>query len=160
MNEKNKENESVVYEVGFHLLPNIEESGVLAEFAKIKSLVEENGGSIIGEEVPKMINLAYDLSKVIGTKKQNFSKAYFGWIKFEAEATNITDIKSKIESLPNMLRFLIVKTVKENTMHTPKIPMFKKDNLREEKEEEKVEKPKASAEEIDKSIDELLVTEN
>lgn len=160
MNEKNKENESVVYEVGFHLLPNIEESDILAEFSKIKSLIDENGGSVVSEEIPKMINLAYDLSKIIGTKKHNFNKAYFGWVKFELESANIAAIKSKIENLQSVLRFLIVKTVKENTMHTPKIPMFKKDNLKEEREEERVEKPKASAEEIDKSIDELLVTEN
>jgi hypothetical protein len=54
---------------------------------------------------------------------------------------------------------LIIRTVKENTMHTPKIPMFKKDSSTSlgQKIEGEIEKPKASEAEIDKSIDELVI---
>lgn len=159
MNEINKENESSIYEVGFHLIPSIDESEVPAQASKVRSIIEENGGVIISEETPKMIVLAYNISKNINSKSQRFNKAYFGWIKFEADPSQINAIKSKVEGLENVLRFLIVKTVKENTLHTPKVPMFKKE-IRDEKIEESTEKHEVSEEEIDKSIDELVIDQN
>jgi ribosomal protein S6 len=155
MNEK--DNDNLVYEVGFHLLPNIDESNVPVEALNIKSIVEENGGVIISEEMPKMTALSYDISKVIDTKRQKFSKAYFGWVKFEMDPSKILNVKTKVENLTNVLRSIIVKTVKEDTMHVHKIPMFRKENPKEEKGEDIVEKPKVSEAELDKSIDELVI---
>jgi len=155
MNEK--DNDNLVYEVGFHLLPNMDESNVPTEALKIKSIIEENEGVIISDEIPKMIPLAYDISKVIDTKRQKFNKAYFGWVKFEMDPSKILNVKTKVENLANVLRFIIVKTVKEDTMHTHKIPMFRKENAKEEKGEDVADKPKVSEAEIDKSIDELII---
>jgi len=104
-----------------------------------------------------MLSLSYDISKSVDSKKQKFNKAYFGSIKFEVEPEKVLLIKNKIENLQNVLRFLIVKTVKENTMHTPKNPMFKKESIKEEKTVEHIEKPKVSEAEIDKSIDNLVI---
>jgi ribosomal protein S6 len=158
LNQFMNENDNLIYEIGYHILPNIDESQVPVQSLKIKSIVEENEGVIISEGMPKMVILSYDISKTIDSKKQRFNKAYFGWVKFEADPSQISNIKSKIESLADVLRFIIVKTVKEDTMHTPKIPMFKKENSnKEEKGTEHVEKVKASEEEIDKSIDQLIV---
>ena len=158
MNEINSENDNLIYEVGYHLLPTIDESEVPTQSLKIKSIIEENGGIILSEEMPKIMALAYEISKAVSSKKQKFNKAYFGWVKFDLDPSKIANIKSKIESNQNVLRFLIVKTVKENTMHTPKIPMFRKENSKEEKNEEHTEAPKVSEEEIDKSIDELVIS--
>jgi ribosomal protein S6 len=158
MNEIKDENDNLIYEIGYHLLPTIDESEVPTEVSKIKSIIEENGGVIVSEEMPKMVVLAYDISKAINIKRQKFNKAYFGWVKFEADPAKVADIKNKVENIQNVLRFLIIKTVKENTIHVPKIPMFRKENNnKEEKQEERVEKTKASEAEIDKSIDELVV---
>lgn len=155
-------NDNLIYEVGYHLLPTIDESNIPAQSLNIKSIIEEGGGAIISEEIPKMLILAYAISKDINSKKQEFDKAYFGWIKFEIEPSKIADIKNKIENTRNILRFLIIRTVRENTMHTPKIPMFKKDpsiNSEQEKGEKESEKPKATEAEIDKSIDELVINQ-
>lgn len=160
-NTKN-ENENLVYEIGYHLLPTIDESDIPAQSSNIKSMIEENRGVIISEDMPKMLVLAYSISKDVNSKKQEFDKAYFGWIKFEIEPSKVADIKNKIENTQNILRFLITRTVRENTMHTPKIPMFKKDpptNLGQEKGEGEPEKPKATEAEIDKSIDELVTNQ-
>ena len=152
------ENDNLIYEISYHLLPNVEESEILVQSLQIKSIVEENEGVVVSEGVPKMVVLAYDISKNIDSKKQKFNKAYFGWVKFEADPSQISNIKSKIENLINILRFIIIKTVKEDTMHAPKIPMFKKENSsKEEKKVEHIEKVKASEAEIDKSIDQLII---
>ena len=160
MDEIKNENDNLVYEIGYHLLPTIDESEIPTQSSDIKSIIEEKGGTIISEDLPKMIVLAYDISRAVNSKKQKFNRAYFGWIKFEIDPSKIADIKNKVEKLQNVLRFLIIKTVKENTFHTPKIPMFKKENNKEEKREARKEKTEVSEEEIDKSIDELLIDES
>lgn len=164
MNENKDEIEVLVYELGYHLLPTIDEADVLTSVAKIKSLIDEREGNIISEEMPKLISLAYDISKSVNTKKLKFGKAYFGWVKFEMDPAKILDLKNKIESLSEILRMIVIKTVKENTIHTPKIPMFKKENREGamitskdfSASPEEIEKTEISEEEIDKSIDELV----
>lgn len=156
MNEKDSDR---VYEIGYHLLPTVDESKILEEVSKIKSFVEENGGSFVGEGFPKITNLSYDIHKNVNSKNLAFNKAYFGWIKFYMDTEKILAIKSKIDNMPNILRYIIVKTVKEETMHTPKIPSFKKESEKKTNNQA-VEEIKVSEEEIDKSIDELVVDES
>lgn len=146
-----------IYELGYHLLPTILEEEVPREISQIHSLISEYGGSVIAEGAPIMRSLAYEISKRVETKSLKFNKAYFGWIKLETDRSKIIDLKNKLESLPNILRFLIIKTVRENTMYTPKIPMFKKENNKEEAPLEITEKIPASEAEMDKSIDELII---
>lgn len=158
--ETEEKNERLVYEISYHLIPTIDEAEVPAKASEIKSLVESQNGIIISEELPKPMVLAYEISKSVGGKKHDFNRAYFGWLKFEAEPDRIGAIKTKIENLEEVLRFLMIKTVRENIMHTPRIPMFRKENApKEEKAEGEADKPKASEAEMDKSIDELLVGE-
>lgn len=158
--EENNENDRLVYEVGYHILPTIEESAVVEEAEKIKSAVVEKGGSVISEETPKIMNLAYDISKSVNAKRQNYGKAYFGWIKFEAEPGVLADIKDQIDAMGSILRFIIVKTVKADTMRSQRAPFFKKENNKDKNEEDNDEAIEISEEEIDKSIDELLVEDN
>jgi hypothetical protein len=84
-------------------------------------------------------------------------------MKFEALSTTVSKIKTQLESNKSILRFIIVKTVRENTMHTPKAPVALKTNGEDvpiSVQTEPVEKVEVSEAEIDKSIDELLVGEN
>jgi len=121
-----------IYELGYHILPNIPLEDVLVELAKIHTIISENDGIVIGEGLPNLRELAYEMRKRIETKNFRFNKAYFGWVKFEIDRLNILNIKNKVEGLPSILRSIIIKTVKENTMHTPKIPVFKKEVIKDE----------------------------
>lgn len=148
-----------VYEVGYHLLPSVPEEEVASEVAKIHSILSENGASVIAEGLPLLRQLAYAISKKIETKTLNFHKAYFGWIKFEMDRGQVENLKNKITDLPKILRFLIIKTVRENTMYSPKVPVFKKELSREDTatEGEVAAKTPATEAEIDKSIDDLVI---
>lgn len=157
--ETNDLNEALVYEVGYHLLPTVPEENISGEVSQIHALVSGHDGNIVSEGMPVLRQLAYEINKKIETKSLRFSKAYFGWVKFEMDPSQISGLKNKIENLPNILRFIIVKTVKENTMHTPKIPMFKRESHKEEAPLEAVEKTPVSEAEIDKSIDELVINQ-
>ena len=156
-------NEGQVYEIGFHILPTVPEENIQGIVSKLKDFITKNGGEVLAEDYPKMRVLAYEIRKRIETKYLNFNKAHFGWVKFEMLPTSIVQIKEEAKNNPDILRFIIVKTVKENTLHTPKPPMMKTnapDETRVAKEAVPAEKIEVSEEEIDKSIDELLANEN
>lgn len=162
--------ESRVYELGFHLLPTIPEEKISEEFQAIKEVLEKAGGDTVSEDFPKEKVLAYKIFKEIDGKKTGFEKTYFGWIKFKAMPDGLLVVKKEIEERESVLRFLLVKTVKENTMVSPDPrPSFnemkptdkapeKSASDRQIPAEEK-ENP-ASKEEIDKSIDKLVDTES
>ena len=155
VNDKNV-GESQIYEIGYHILPTVAEDKLPEEVGKVQSLISSRGGNIITEEFPQLRALAYDISKRTETKYSKYSKAYFGWIKFEIGPDMIIGVDNGLNENPNVLRYLIIKTVRENTMTTPKIVREKKEAKDGEKSEQE-EKIEVSEEEIDKSIDDLVI---
>ncbi|MCX6757886.1 MAG: 30S ribosomal protein S6 [Candidatus Nomurabacteria bacterium] len=159
MEEKNIDVEVAeprVYEVGYLLSNAIEEAEVPVEYGNLKDFVASFGGVIISDEMPKKIDLAYTIEKVIKNIKHKFDSAYFGWIKFEMTPEKVLELKKKLDLDIKIVRFIIIKTVRENTLavkkfvrsdikrHTPK--------LRAEGEEA----PEINKEEIDKEIDAMV----
>lgn len=159
--EENKElKDRQVYELGYHLVGTLAETEVAEKVDSLHALLAEKGATVISEAAPVLRQLAYDIIKKVETKSFKFSRAYFGWVKFELDREAALELKKKVEAMSDVLRFLLIKTVRENTLYTPKIPTFKKENGREEKETKTEESTEISEAEIDKSIDELLVNEN
>ncbi len=105
-----------VYELGIHLLPTLSEADVQIEFSKIKSNIEKLDGEIISESIPRMFNLAYEIPKTIKAQKKWYETAYFGWVKFELDASKLAVFEKFVKELEDTLRYLIVKTVRENTL--------------------------------------------
>ena len=157
---KNKGDMATVYEVSYLLLPSLASEQVPAKADSIKELVQKAGGDVISFENPILIDLAYPMVKIIQTKHQKCHSGYFGWVKFEIETDAVGEVKKALDSDDNILRYLIVKTVRENTLLNGKM-MFKSE--KEEKREEIVEEvseealPESTPEEIDKSIDDLVI---
>jgi hypothetical protein len=89
--------------------------------------------------------------------------AYFGWIKFEALAEKSITIGEAFKNNSSILRYILIKTVRENTMSTPRIPYYKKapvagipkSEAKKEGEEE-VKKEEISDSELDKAIDAVI----
>ncbi len=55
--------------------------------------------------------------KVVGPKRDYYDTAYFGWIKYEAEPKAAAEIKKALDLSEKVLRYIIVKTIRENTIH-------------------------------------------
>lgn len=164
MQENNVLEDGKVYEIGFHILPAVSEDKVQEIVSGLEGFITKNGGVVISQEFPKLRALAYDIKRNTETKYLSFNKAYFGWIKFEATTETAVKLKEDVENNDNILRFVIIKTVKENTMSQLRPQSFGKENSKEEIKTAKniavsEEKVEVSEEEIDKSIDELLVDE-
>lgn len=146
-----------VYELGYLLVPTISDENIGGVYTALKDMVSEYKGEFIADEMPHMIALAYPMLKVVANVRNKFDSAYFGWIKFEMETSKILDFKKKLDFDPNVIRFLITKTVRENTIATKKFTykdMARKKTTKKEGEEEvPVE---INKEELDKEIDAMI----
>lgn len=160
MDIQEKDAKTAVYELGFNLIPDIGDEGVAKAFGDIKGTIEERGGSFISEEMPHSVTLSYEMEKVIANKKTRFGRAYFGWIKFEASGETVVTIKRAMDENPVMLRYLIIKTVRESTLAPKKIlqKMESTGTRRDRREREEPKEP-MNKEEVDREIDALVGSE-
>jgi len=158
-----KNSEEKIYEVGYHIVSSVSEENLPTEVEKIKAYLAKEKAIIISEEAPKLRPLAYSIKKAFGGIYKTFDKAYFGFIKFElGEEGDVRNIDLSMKNNESVLRYIAIKTVRENTMYSPKITIFSdKDAKIKTLKEDKVIKGEkvATVEEIDKSIDALVSEE-
>lgn len=154
-----KEPKTQIYELGFHLSPEIGDDNVAKEFGDIKSLIEEAGGTFIGEEAPHSMPLAYDMEKVIANKKNTYSKTYFGWVKFELTSDKLAGLKTKLDEMIVIVRFILVKTVRESTLAPKKILQKMEGTAPKRVMREKEATGPMIEAEVDKEIDAMLADE-
>ena len=157
---------SQVYETSFLLLPTIAEENLIAKFGDLKNALEKAGASFISEELPKMRALAYTILQNNAGKNTKFNFAYFAWVKYELSTSKAEEIKQLFEQNKDLLRFLTIKTVRENTLSGYKFA--KKDDNKvvgedkkegiavvvTERNEEVTEE--VNSEELDQKIDEIV----
>jgi len=152
-----KKSHDEIYEVGYIMVPTISEEDLGAEVTSFKDLLEEQGVVFISDEYPKMIELAYEMSRSIENKKYKFSYGYFGWVKFECTTIQAKVIKDNLDKNEKLIRYLLIKTIRESTL-SAKRPFGRQDGLKRKttvKKEEVVEK--IDEEVIDKEIEALVV---
>lgn len=110
----------MIYEVGYLILPTVGEDSLAPEVSKLKDVLAEVSAKVIADEYPVLISLQYEMTKRIDTKNVHFNQGYFGWIKFEVEAKEIEVIKKKLDLNKVLLRYIIISTVRENTLSSKK----------------------------------------
>ena len=158
-NELDKEDSgSRVYELGYLLVPTIAGEDIPKTYGDLKELIMATfHGVIISDEIPKMITLAYPMQKVISNVRNKFSTAYFGWTKFTMDSKQILELKKRLDLDSQIIRFLIIKTVKENTIATKRFihRETKRPFVVKKSEGDKVLTP-VEKEKIDEEIDALV----
>jgi ribosomal protein S6 len=147
---------SKIYELGYLLAPTIKEEDVPINYGNLKELVSSFGGEVIMDEMPKMINLAYSIQKVISNARSKFKTAYFGWIKFTMDSQKVLELKKHLDLDPNFIRFLILKTVRENTIAAKRFVRGEAYRRPRSKNTENEPVVPINKEEIDKEIDALI----
>ncbi len=148
-----------VYEIGYHLVPTVAEENVATEAAKIRSMLGD--AEIIKEEAPKKINFAYVIERPGAGRREKYAEGYFGFIKFAIDKDQINGIEGKLRAMREVLRYLLIETVREdgNTRRA----VFTSDRLEGETlkkpvaAEEEVKVAEVSEEELDKSIDAIVL---
>jgi ribosomal protein S6 len=145
-----------VYEVGYIMVPTIAEENLGGEVTAFKDMLGENGVTFISDEYPKMMELAYEMSRSIANKRQKFSYGYFGWVKFECTTHQAKVIKDLLDKNEKLVRYLMIKTVRESTM-SAKRPYGKTDGVKRRTAIKAEETGPINEETIDKEIDALVV---
>lgn len=171
LKQEEKENieedvEPRLYELGFLLLPLVEEEKVQEELDGIKKIIQEVGGVFSSEKLPRKIELAYEIAKKIDGTKKKFKNAYFGWVRFEMNPSLMEKIKEEMDKHINTLRYILILVDKES-LAIQKRGKNEKTIIQRKKPEEFVKKPeekenkkekitKEEMEELDKTIDDIV----
>jgi ribosomal protein S6 len=148
----------IIYEVGFHLVPTIAEDGVGAAVEGVRRLIGDDA-EFISEGYPSKVALAYVIERASQGKREKYSEAWFGWIKFAATRDKIPALEAALNASRDVLRSLIIETVREDIVAPKPRAVFSSDRL----QGETIKKPDAPAEkavpvseaQLDKSIDAL-----
>ncbi len=153
----------LIYEVGFHIVPTVEEAKIGDAVQKIRSVLDSAKAEVIGEQFPAKINLAYTIERSTTGKREKYNDAYFGWMKFAVEdRESIPALEAVLRSTHEVLRYLLVQSSIAEVA-APRRAVFSSNRL----EGETIKKPVAAPEEssvvseaeLDKSIDALVAEE-
>lgn len=121
--------DSRIYEISFIFDNKLDESAALEKGNAIKQSIATLGGSFISEEAPYMRELAYEMTRVVNNVNVRFNEGYFGWIKFEMEPAKVKELEKGLKLDEQLVRYLIVTTVRENTVYTKRAPVIKAESL-------------------------------
>ena len=157
--------ENQIYEISYLLLPSISAEQISVAVAKLKDIIVSQNGTAISDENPVLIDLAYSMTKVVGTTRHKTDSGYFGWVKFEVGAEGISGIKKALDGNDIILRYLIIKTVRENTLLYGKMKLKSEERVKtlptvledEVIVDVPVPEKEIIMEDLDKSIDDLVI---
>ena len=93
------------YELGFHLLLELEEGKLTEKTQEIEGMIAKLGGTVTNSRQPKKQHLSYPIDH----KKYS----YFGVVNFKLSADSIDQLRDSLKLDEAVLRSLILK-VKEN----------------------------------------------
>lgn len=149
-----------VYEVGFLLVPELDEAGVATAVESIRAEIKKGEAEIISEGSPQKKVLTYTIERTTTAKRAKYNDAYFGFIKFATEREHIPALETFLRSAKDIMRHLLIETTREELVAAPRRTTFVSDRL----EGEVIKKPVAEAEkksdvseeELDKSIEALV----
>ncbi len=121
--------DSRVYEISFIFDNKLDEGAALEKGNAIKQSIATLGGSFISEEAPYMRELAYEMTRVQNNVNVRFNDGYFGWIKFEMSGDKVKEFEKALKLDEEIVRYMVVKTVRENTVYTKRAPVIKAESL-------------------------------
>lgn len=147
-----------IYEIGFHVVSTVAEDELGARVTAVRDAIEAAGGRVIADGYPKYLDLAYPMVKMSANKRSVHHSAYFGWIKFESPASSAKRLNEMLAKDDFILRYILVKTVREDTMAPKKVFLKKRQGTEGQAPAKVEEKPALSEEELDKTIEGLVIS--
>jgi len=78
---------------------------------------------MLADGYPKLIELAYPMRKAVANVWHTYTKGHFGWVKFEMAASETAALKEKLDQNKKVIRFLFIKTSREDTMSQKRVPV-------------------------------------
>jgi ribosomal protein S6 len=109
-------NEPRVYELGFHLDPDLPVEEMKKAYQAIRDAIAGQG-TIVAEVEPEKITLAYTISRQEVAGRRDFSSAYFAWIAYEALPEAHAEVVRAAQASSRVIRFIDLVTTKEAAQH-------------------------------------------
>ena len=128
-NENETTVEARVYEISFIFDNKLDEQTALEKSNALNQSIATLGGSFISEEAPYMRELAYEMIRVVNNVNIRFNEGYFGWIKFSFDSSKVKEFEKALKLDEQLVRYLVVTTVAENTVYTKRAPVIKAETL-------------------------------
>ena len=107
---------SRVYELGFHLDPELPIEEVKKTYQAIRELIGEKG-TLVAEGKPEKIQLSYTISRQEVAGRRDFDSAYFSWIVYETSVPNHAEILTMASTNKHFVRFIDLLTTKDAARH-------------------------------------------
>ncbi|HVX90210.1 MAG TPA: 30S ribosomal protein S6 [Candidatus Paceibacterota bacterium] len=146
LNDTGDSSEVRVYELSFHIDPELSESEVKRTYEALKE-VAEKGGSIVAEGEPEKFQLAYTISRTETTGRRDFDTSYFAWIAYEADGAAHEAVAEAAREDKRVIRFLDIRTTKELAKYSAEMRELR------EKAPEKPEGEQVSDSELDAALE-------
>jgi ribosomal protein S6 len=105
-----------VYELGFHLDPELPTEEVKKAYESIQGLIASKG-SVVAAVEPEKIQLAYTISRQEVSGRRDFSTAYFSWIVYETTPEAHAEVLGAIGAEKSIVRFIDLVTNKDAARH-------------------------------------------
>lgn len=112
--------ETRVYELGFHLDPELPQEEVKKSYESIRERIA-GVGTIIAEGQPTKIPLAYTISRMDTTGRRDFDSAFFSWIAYETTNAGHEQISTMAREETRIIRFLDIRSDEESAKHSAEI---------------------------------------
>lgn len=114
MVEEDNHAEPRIYELGFHIDPELTTEDAKKVFQAIRS----TAGEIIAEGEPIKLPLAYTIYRQEQGGRHDFDAAYFAWVAYEADGPRHQAIIDAAKNESRIFRFLDIRTTKEEAQHS------------------------------------------
>lgn len=105
-----------VYELGFHLDPELPTEEVKKVYQAVREGIAEKG-TVIAEGEPQKLQLAYTISRQEVAGRRDFDSAYFSWIAYETTAPAHAEVIASATANKQIIRFIDLITTKDAARH-------------------------------------------
>lgn len=140
-----------VYELGFHLDPELPVEEVKKAYQTVRELIESKG-ALVAEGDPHKVQLAYTISRQETSGRRDFDSAYFAWVVYETTAESHAEIISAVGADKRIVRFIDLLTTKDAARHSAEMrEIFLKTTERVENPEE------VAVAELDAALEHVVV---
>ncbi len=105
-----------VYELGFHLDPELPTEEVKKAYQAVRERISSKGPVVV-EVDPQKIQLAYTISRQDVSGRRDFNSAYFAWIVYETTPESHAEIIAAAGANKSIIRFVDLITTKDEARH-------------------------------------------
>ncbi len=149
---ENESSEPRVYELGFHLDPELPIEEVKRAYQAVRAAIMQKG-VLVAEGEPEKIQLAYTISRQEVAGRRDFDSAYFSWIVYETSAEPHAEVLKAANAEKRIVRFIDLLTTKDAARHAVEVR-----ELSLKTSSERVESPETAASaELDAALESVAI---